>query len=99
MHAHNRAVYAQGLQFDLNHLAFLQLMKEPFEHAALGPAVHAGVDRVPVAETRRQSAPLASMLGDIQNRVDDSEVIDVLTARKTPWFRQIGRDMLALFMG
>ena len=44
-------------------------VEDPLQHAVFGPAIHAGVDRVPVAESRRQPAPLASMLGHVQNRV------------------------------
>ncbi len=37
----------------------------PSEHTGLGPPVHEGVDRVPIAKPRRQPPPRAALLGDI----------------------------------
>ena len=44
------------------------------QDTGLGPAVHARVDRVPVAEPFGQSAPLAAMLGHIEDGVDYLQV-------------------------
>ena len=46
----------------------------PLEHAAAGPAAEPGVDREPVAEALRPGAPLAAVLQDTQNRVDEDDV-------------------------
>jgi len=54
----------------------LKLLKHAIEHARLGPAVHAGIDRVPVAEPLGQSAPLAAVLGDVQDGVDYLQVAE-----------------------
>ena len=52
----------------------LQLRENPIQHAAFGPAVHAGVDRVPVAEALGQAAPFAALLGHVQDRVQHSQI-------------------------
>ena len=44
-----------------------QLLK----HAAAGPAAEPRVDREPIAEPLRQRAPLAAVLQDVQDRVDE----------------------------
>ena len=49
----------------------LQMLEDPVQHPGLRPPVHPRVDRVPVAEPRRQAAPLAAMLGDIQDGVEN----------------------------
>lgn len=48
--------------------------KKPIQNAGIRPATHPGVDRVPFAETLRQSPPLATVLGDKQDGVDHHEV-------------------------
>ena len=51
MHFDRRTV--QGYRFDLDphDLIVLQLREYAIQHAVLGPAIHAGVDGVPVAES------------------------------------------------
>ena len=46
----------------------------PLEYAVSRPAAEPGVDREPIAETPRQGPPLAAVLHDMQNRVDDDDV-------------------------
>ena len=67
-------VQRDGLNADAHDLSSLQLLKHAIEHARLGPAVHARVDRVPVAEPFGQTAPLAAVLGDVQDGVDHLQV-------------------------
>ena len=62
-------VQRHRFDLDTHHLFPLQLLEEPVQHPALRPAVHAGIDGVPMAETFRQPAPLAALLGHIQDRV------------------------------
>ena len=52
----------------------LKLRKYPIEHPILGPPIHTGVDRVPVAEPLGQTAPFAPLLGHVQDRVQHSQV-------------------------
>ena len=67
-------VQFDGLDLDAHDLLPLQLFKDVIQHAILGPAIHTSVDGVPVAKSLRQSAPLASMLGHVQLRVEHLQV-------------------------
>ena len=75
MNLHNRAIQTDRLDLDTDELLLLQLLEHPIEHAALRPAIHARIDRVPVAEPLRQSAPLTAVLGYVENRVDHLEIV------------------------
>lgn len=59
---------------DAHDLCSLQLIEHAIEDTGFGPAVHAGVNRVPVAKAHGQSAPLAAMLGHIEDRIDHLQV-------------------------
>lgn len=50
-------------------LRALQLREHPIQHTIPGPAVHLRIDRMPPGEPLGQSPPLATVLGDIQDRV------------------------------
>ena len=52
----------------------LQLREDPIQDAAFGPAIHAGVDGVPVAEACGQAAPFAALLGHGQDRVQYAQI-------------------------
>lgn len=81
MNLDTRGVQRDGLDLDSHDLCTLQFLEHAIENASLGPAVHARVDRVPVAEALGQPAPLAAMLGHVQDRVDHLQVVqaDVAT--------------------
>lgn len=74
MHFDAGTVQRNGSDLDADDLLLLQLLEDPVEHAALGPAVHACVDGVPVAESFGQATPLAAMFGHIENGVEHLEV-------------------------
>ena len=74
MHLHDGGVHFDGLDLDAHDLLALQQFEDLVQHAALGPAIHAGVDGVPGAETLGQSAPLAAMLGDVQQRIEELQI-------------------------
>lgn len=74
MHLHDGAVQRNRLDSDAHDLSMLQLLEHPIQYTHLGPAVHPGIDRVPVAESLGHSAPLAAMLGYIQDRVQHLQV-------------------------
>ena len=74
MHLDNRAVHRNRLDIDAHYLLSLKVFEHPIEDSVFGPAVHAGIDCVPGAKPRRQAPPLATMLGDVQNCVEDLEV-------------------------
>jgi len=74
MYFDDRAVEADRLDPDAHELLMLQFLKQPIQHAGLGPTVHASIDGVPVAKALGQRAPLAAVLRDVQDRVDDLKI-------------------------
>ena len=74
MHFDDGAVQADRLDLDAHDLSMLQFLEYPIEHAALGPVVHAHVHGMPVAEPLGQSAPLATMLSHVQDRIDYAQI-------------------------
>lgn len=74
MHLDAGGVQRHSFELDLHDLRALQLLKGTVEHAQLGPAVHARVDGVPVAETLGQATPLAAVLGDVQDGVEHLQI-------------------------
>ena len=69
-------------------------VEQPRKHAAAGSAAVSGVDRESVTEPLRQRAPLAAILQDVQNRIDEGDV-------RNPYIpaanREKGVDFRALF--
>ena len=76
MHLDDGNVEADRFNLHANELQMLQLLKQAIQHPGLGPAVHAGIDRVPVAEALGQRVPFTDVLGDLQDRVDYVEVAE-----------------------
>ena len=74
MNLHNRAVQGHGLDFDTDDLCMLQLLKQPVQNAAPGPAVHARIDRVPIAKMPGQAAPLTAMFDYIQDGIENLKI-------------------------
>ena len=77
------AVQRHRLEPDAQELFALQVSKDPVEHPILGPAIHPGVDGVPVAEPLRYAPPLAALLGDIQDGIEHLPVRQTDIARCT----------------
>src|SRR5262249_29042191 len=71
----DRAVETDRFELDMNQLLGLQFLKKAVEHAGFGPAIHPGVDRMPIPEALRQRAPLAAILGHVEDRVDHGEIL------------------------
>jgi len=65
------AVQTHRLDLDTHDLSMLQLLKNPIQYTTLGPAIHASINRVPIAEPFGQTAPLATMLGHVQDRIEN----------------------------
>jgi len=63
------------LNFNGNELFPLEILKNPVESAFFTPAVHTGVNGVPVSEFFRQPAPLTAVFQNIENGVDYIEII------------------------
>src|SRR5271163_5355681 len=74
MHLDDGGVQFDRRDLDAHDLLALQLLKDAIQNAVLGPAIHAGVNGVPVAETLGESSPFAALLGDIEDRVQHREV-------------------------
>ena len=74
MHLHRCGVEADGLNADTHDLLHLQLLENAVHDPVLRPAVHAGVDGVPVPESLGKSAPLAPVLGNIEYGIEKLEV-------------------------
>ena len=67
-------VQRDGFDPDTHDLRTLQLLEHAIQDASFGPAIHARVNRVPVAEAFGQSAPLATMFGHIEDRIDHLQI-------------------------
>jgi hypothetical protein len=74
MHLHDGRVHLDGFDLDVHDLLPLQLLEDMIQHAILGPAIHAGIDGMPGAETFGQSAPLTALLGDKEQGVEELQV-------------------------
>ena len=74
MHFDHGAVQTHRLDLDTHDLSMLQLFKNPIQYATLGPAIHARVDGMPVAEPFGQTALLATMLGHVQDRIENEQI-------------------------
>ena len=87
MNLDGRAVQRNRLQLDAHHLLSLQIIEHPVKHSFLRPSVHPSVDGVPVAEARRQPTPLAALLSDVQNGIENLQVgqTDVATLNREDW--------------
>ena len=87
-------IQAHGL--NAHNLLALQLFEDLIQHAALGPAVHAGVDGMPISEAFGQSAPLAAVLGNIEQGVQQLQVVELHIAALTG---KAGGNTLVLRLG
>ena len=74
VHLDDRAVEGNGFNLDLDDLPSLHGLKDLIQDAALGPAHHAGVDRVPGSKMLGEAPPFAALFGDIQNGIEDLKV-------------------------
>jgi hypothetical protein len=74
VHLDDRAVEGNGFDFDLNNLLSLHGLEDLIQNAALGPAHHAGADRVPGSKMLGEPPPFAALFGDIQNGIEDLKV-------------------------
>lgn len=93
MNLHAGAVEAEAFDPDADQPMLLQRGEHPVQNTRLGPATQARVDRVPVAERRRQGAPFAAVLRHIQHRVNHRQVGNPYIP---PLNRQIGTDQFIL---
>ena len=90
------AVQRHRLQLDADQLGALQVFEHPVEHPVFGPAIHAGIDRVPIPEATRHAPPLAPVLGDVQDRIEHL-LVGHADIASLP--RKIGRNARVLCLG
>ena len=90
------AIHRHGLELDTHNLLALQVFEHLVQHTVLRPAVHAGVNGVPIAKSWRQSSPFAAVFGDIQ---DGIEHLPVRNAYIAALDREMWRDAFVLRMG
>ena len=76
MNLHDGAIDRQRFHVDADDLFLLQRREDPIQDAGLGPPVHPSVDRMPAAKTLGERPPLASVLGDVQDRIQHVQVRD-----------------------
>ena len=74
MHLDDRAVEGNGFDLDLDDVPSLHGLEDLIQDTALGPAHHAGVDRVPGSKMLGEAPPFAALFGDIQNGIEDLKV-------------------------
>ena len=94
MHLDAGAVEAEAVRVPAGRMQLLKRGEQPIEHAAARPAAEPGVDRMPFSEALRQGAPLAAVLQDVQDRIDDC---DVRNPHVPALNRQEGTDFGVLF--
>ncbi len=90
------AVQRNSFNTDTDDLLMLKLPKYMAQYTTLCPAIHAGIDGMPVAESLGQSSPLAAMLGNVKNGIENLQIgmADVATLT-----RQAVLDLLILSFG
>ncbi len=93
MHLDDGGIQFDGFDLDAHDLLALQLFKDLIQNAVLGPAIHAGINGVPRAETLGQSAPLAALFRHLQQGVEKLQVGDFDIAALP---RQAGLDAMEL---
>ena len=74
MHLGAVAVEAEAVRVLADRFLLPKRGEQPLEHAAAGPAAEPGVDRLPFVETLWQGTPLAAVLQDVPDRVDEDDV-------------------------
>ena len=70
MHLDRGGVQLYRLDANAHEWLPLQQLKNLVQHAVFGPAIPAGVNRMPRTKTLGQSAPLAALLGNLKEGVE-----------------------------
>ena len=96
MQLDDRAVQAQRIPVQFSQQFLRQLGQHPRQHARLRPAVEPHVDRVPGTEALRQTAPLATVFSQVEQRVQHLSLGNRQLAAR---FRQQRRDPRVLRIG
>ena len=67
-------IQRHGFDLETDNLIRLQRCEDSIQYTAFGPAIHAGVDRVPGAKTCGQAASCAALLGHVYDRVQHPQI-------------------------
>ena len=94
MDLNKSTVERNGFYFKAEYLLLLKAFKYTIKNPVLAPAVHACVDAMSATEVFWQTAPLAPMFRNVQNRVQHLEVVKVNIA---PLAREAVSNSLILF--
>jgi hypothetical protein len=89
-------VQGDGFDFHADDLWVLHLCKDAIQHPALRPTIHTGIEGVPVAESLGQTAPVAPLLGDVQ---DGGEHLQIVERHVAALGRQPRRDLAIRCIG
>ena len=74
MYLDSCAVQRHGLNLDADDLSMLHSFKNPIQHTRLRPTAHAGIDGVPSTKPLRQATPLAALLGNVKNGIQNLKI-------------------------
>ena len=74
VHLDDRAVEGNSFDLDRNDVPSLHGLEDLIQDAALGPAHHAGVDRVPRSNLLGEAPSFTALFGDMQNGFEDLRV-------------------------
>jgi hypothetical protein len=80
MHLDRGRVESERFDLDADDLLGLHLLEHTIQNAALGPAVHPRIDRMPAPEALRHTAPFAALLSHIQHRVQHLQIAQTYVA-------------------
>ena len=96
MYFDDGAVQTDRFDLDLEYLFFLKFLEGSFQNAISGPAAHPHIYRVPISILNRESTPLASVFGYIENCIEDLQVADSHVASL---HREARGDAIVLLLG
>ena len=67
-------VIDQDVMVEPQNRLLLQFSEHLIQYTLLGPAIHAHIDTVPIAEPARRSSPLAPVLSHVQDRFQQTKL-------------------------
>lgn len=74
MYLDNRTIERKHLDPDTNDLGTLQFDRYAIQYPAFRPAVQPRINRMPLPKPLWQTTPLAAMLGNMENRIQQLEI-------------------------
>ena len=96
MNLDNSAVKRKNLDFDGNEPLALKPLKNSGEGAVFAPAVHPGINGMPVAEFFWETPPLAAIFRDVEDGIENLEIIQ---GNISPLPREAIGDAFIMFFG